>query len=105
MSEEFIKLLVGTGVGGVIGGVAMFIIHGFKKEHREDLQGLRNELHDSLVNLPGQLHAIHSRLGSLDADSLPPPVPQHRRRRGKGEPLPRIQTSPVGWPTKPKEDS
>lgn len=102
MDLETIKMLVGLGVGGAIGGVSMYLWQQFRKEHREDLENLRDELHDSLVNLPGQLQAIHSRLGSLDADSVPPPV-QSRRRR-KGDALPRIQTSPVGWPVKPKEE-
>lgn len=103
MTEEMVRLVVGLGVGGVVGGIALWQMHMFRKEHREDMESLRDELHDSLVNLPGHLQAIHSRLGSLDADSYPPPVASPRRRREPGEKLPRIQTSPVGWPTRKKE--
>jgi hypothetical protein len=99
MTEEMIKLLVGLGVGGVVGGIALWQLAGFRREHRADLAALRDELHDSLVNLPGQLAAIHSRLGGLGADSIAPPVAVARVRRGK---LPRIQTAPAGYPAIPE---
>jgi hypothetical protein len=96
VTDEIVKLIVGTGVGGIIGAIALWQLHGFRKEHRADLL----ELRDALGNLPDHLQAIHSRLGSLGADSIPAPVAPGRRRRraapaGK---LERLRTAPTGVP-------
>lgn len=79
-----LKWLVSTGVGGVIGGIALWQIAQLRRD---------------LANIPDWLAAIHSRLSSLDADTLPPPIEQPRKK------LRRIQTVPSGHPViKPKGD-
>ncbi len=89
------KLIVGTGVGGIIGAIALWQLHGFRKEHRADLL----ELRDALANLPDHLQSIHSRLGSLGADSIPPPsAPVRRRKIRPDERLKRLRTPVAGVP-------
>lgn len=88
MSDEIIKWLVSTGVGGVIGGVAMWQLHHFRKD---------------MANLPEWLAAIHSRLGSLGADSVPPPIPPEITERHVRKKMQRIRTAPVGFPIRPQD--
>ncbi len=95
MTDEIVKLIVGTGVGGIVGAIALWQLHGFRREHRADLL----ELRAALANLPDHLQAIHSRLGSLGADSIPPPVAQIRRRKIRpDERLKRLRTPVAGVP-------
>lgn len=100
MTDELLKMLVGTGVGGIIGVIALLQLQATRREHRADLAALREELHDALATLPEWLQAIHSRLGGLGADSVPPPsAPEPRRRKVLPAPkLPRLQTAPSGYP-------
>lgn len=90
MSDEIIKLLAGLGVGGVIGGLAIWQLVLFRREHREDMASLRA----ALENLPDWLAAIHSRLTTVGADSIAPPARPGRREA----PIRRLQTAPTGYP-------
>ena len=84
MSDDILKWLVSTGVGGVVGGIALWQIDRLRRD---------------LATVPDWLAAIHSRLSSLGADSMPPPDNEPRRRKK----LQRIRTAPAGWPVRTKE--
>jgi hypothetical protein len=102
MTDEVIKWLVSTGIGGVIGGWALIELRGMRREQGEAAE----------KNIDWQV-AIHSRLSSLGADSIPPPVaqpePQPRRGRSRrSSRMYRFQTAPLGHPTeysRPDTDS
>lgn len=123
MTDELLKLLLGTGVGGILAVAVYLDMRTGRKEAaaareadrlareaqaaelRTELRENMAELRGSLENLPGHLQAIHSRLGSLGADSVPPPVAEPRRRKRPPERLPRLQTAPTGVPVpKPIDD-
>lgn len=98
MSDEIIKYLASGGIGGLIGGVAIYVIMGFRREHREDMRLVLEATqkgNDWLV-------LIHSRLGSLGADSIPPPEPTPPPRV-RHRPY-RFRTAPAGVPVKPHDE-
>lgn len=102
MSDELIKWLVGSvGVGGVVGILAILEIRSMRRELAESLRELRYELADALEEMPGWMQAIHSRLGSLGAESIPPPVASKKRHGGQ---LKRFQTAPTGFPVTKRPD-
>lgn len=91
MPEEMVKLLAGLGVGGVLGVWALL-----------ELRGMRREQGEAAEKQIGWLVALHSRLSSLGADSIPPPIaPQPKqpaRRRERRPSRFRFQTAPTGYP-------
>ena len=89
MTDEVLKWLAQSGVGGLIGGISIWMLNEFRRESREAHQ----KNNDWMV-------LIHSRLSSLDADTIPPPGEPAEPRREK-----RLRTAPVGYPVvKPKVD-
>ena len=95
MSDELLKLLAGTGVGGILAVLVWLELRAFRREHRADMA----ELRDASANVPDWLQAIHSRLGNLGADSVPPPIAEPpRRRKQRPERLERLRTAPTGVP-------
>lgn len=77
MTDEFLKWLVSTGIGGAIGGWALWELRAMRFEVREANQ----KANDWLV-------AIHTRLSTLGADSIPPPENPRRRRLMTPPPIP-----------------
>lgn len=82
--------LIQLGAVGVFAFVVWQELHAMRLEARED----RKAEAEDRDRIGAWLVAIHSRLGSLGADSIAPPIVAARTRKTRSEPRQRVDTPP-----------